>query len=424
MKNLPLKFKMFLIFIYLLTIVSVILMVQNKVIPIYFPKFIDILFFAAFIALAESFIVLYKNIAVSASFAVHLAAIILFKPLAATLIIVLGFSFRAIKHNGKYHHILNTPVYKTIYNYCVVILPTLYGGIIYIKLGGAFSTDRFWSNIHLIFSFSIIYFIINTLITSLLFSLLHNKSVFYFFISNGKLGLLSSIAMAPFGILLAFLFENYKIAGVLTILCPIILARYTFSLYIQTKTQYVQTVDILMRAMEARDKYTEGHSQRVAEIATTIAKELGYSDFQIEKLHIASLLHDVGKIGIDDSILNKPGKLTKEEYETIKSHPEIGYNILKEIKNLEPILFIVRNHHERFDGKGYPDGKTSEELGLDVFIVQLADTIDSMSTDRPYRKSLTDVEIIREIKKFSGTQFHPKVVEAYLNILEKQKKAV
>jgi putative nucleotidyltransferase with HDIG domain len=366
----------------------------------------------------------YRNIAVSASFAIHLATVILFKPFAAILIFILGFSLRVIKVNGKYIHILNTPIYKTLYNYCVFSIPILYGGLTYTILGGTFRTNNLWNELYLIVSFCIVYFVLNTFITSVLFSFISNKNIFYFFASNAKLGLLTSIAIAPLGIILTYVFNKYNFVGVLLIFFPIVLARYTFSLYIQSKTQYVQTVDTLMHAMEARDKYTEGHSQRVAEITAMIAKELKYTDTQIEKLHMASLLHDVGKIGIDDNILNKPGRLTSEEYEIIKSHPEIGYNILKDIKNLEAILFIVRNHHERYDGMGYPDGKTADELSLDVFIVQLADTIDAMATDRPYRKALTDQEVIDEIIKYSGTQFHPKVVQAYLNILEKQKKAV
>jgi putative nucleotidyltransferase with HDIG domain len=424
MKGLPLKLKALILMLSILTVSSILFFVQSKIMPMQFPSFLDILFFSIFLALAESFAVEHKSIAVSASFAVHLAAVLLFKPLATVLIIILGFALRILKVNGKYIHILNTPFYKTVYNYSAFIIPVLYSGWIYQKLGGTYNAYNIWSKLHLIIVFSSIYFILNTLITSILFSIIKDKSVLYFFKINSRLGLLSSFAMIPFGLILAYMFEVYKFGGVLLILCPIMLARYTFYLYIQTKTQYIQTVDTLMRAMEARDKYTEGHSQRVAQIATMIAKELKYTDTQIETLHIASLLHDVGKIGVDDSILNKPGRLNEEEYEIIKSHPEIGYNILKDVKHLEPILFIIRNHHERYDGKGYPDGKAPGELGLDVFIVQLADTIDAMSTNRPYRKALTKQEMICEITKFSGTQFHPKVVQAYLNILEKQKKAV
>jgi putative nucleotidyltransferase with HDIG domain len=308
-----------------------------------------------------------------------------------------------------------------MFNYCVLVLPFLFSSFIYIKLGGAFSTNNILSRIPIIIIFCVIYFVLNALISSGLYAILNNKNFFYFFMSNATIGILSSIVMAPFGILLAYEYNLNGFLGVLVIVFPLVLARYTFSLYIQYKDQYIQTVDTLMRAMEARDKYTEGHSQRVAEISENIARVLKYSDSKIERLHMAALLHDVGKIGIDDKILNKPGKLTNEEYEIIKSHPEIGYNILKDIKNLQDLLPIVRNHHERYDGKGYPDGKSGNDLNLDVFIVQLADSIDAMSTDRPYRKALSEEEIMAEINRFRGSQFHPKVVDAYTKILEKHK---
>jgi HD-GYP domain-containing protein (c-di-GMP phosphodiesterase class II) len=300
----------------------------------------------------------------------------------------------------------------------------LIGSLAYISIGGTFGADNLWGKIPYITIFCLIFFILNTLITSMLFSILHNKSILYFFKSNLKLGLLSNIALAPFGLCLAFIFNKYNYLGVLLVVLPILLARYTFSLYIETKTQYVQTVHSLMRAMEARDKYTEGHSQRVAEITEQIAKELKFSDERIERINMASMLHDVGKIGIDDSILNKPDKLTNEEFEIIKTHPQIGYSILEDIENLKDILPMVRNHHERYDGKGYPDGKNAEELPLDVFIIQLADSIDAMATDRPYRKAMSEQYIVNEINKYSGTQFHPKVVEAYMSILRKQGKLV
>jgi putative nucleotidyltransferase with HDIG domain len=424
MKNLPLKFKIFLACLYLFAISSVLLFVRNGTISTYLPGLTNILFFAILLALTESFKVEYRNIAVSASFAIHLATVMLFKPFAAIIIFVLGFSLRVTKYNGKYIHILNTPIYKTFFNYCVVVIPILYGGWTYTILGGAFTTNNLWNELYLIIVFCIVYFTLNTAIASMLFSFLHNKNIFYFFASNAKLGLLTSAAIAPLGIILAYVFSKYNFIGVFLIFLPIVLARYTFSLYIQSKTQYIQTVDTLMHAMEARDKYTEGHSHRVAEIAAIIARELKYSENSIEKLNMAALLHDVGKIGIDDRILNKPGKLTEQEFEIIKSHPEIGFNILRDIKNLEEILPIIRHHHERFDGRGYPDGKKVEELSLDVFIIQLADTIDAMSTDRPYRKALSQEVIVEEIKNCSGSQFHPKVVEAYLNVLNRQQKAV
>jgi HD-GYP domain-containing protein (c-di-GMP phosphodiesterase class II) len=424
MKQLPIRVRLFLFTIYIFTIVSLAVLIAKQPISNLNANIIEIVFFGVLFAVSESSVVVYKSMAISTSLAIQIAALILFQPIPAIVIIILGFTFRVIKHNNSLFHILNTPIYKTLFNYCVIIIPMIYGSIIYKSIGGSFGIYTFWAMIPTVALFSSIYFLINTSISSMLFALLSNKNVLYYIINNGRVNFLSSIIMTPFGVALAYLFAKFGYGGVMLIILPIVLVRYTFYLYIEYKTQYVETVDTLMHAMEARDKYTQGHSQRVAEISTLIAKELRYGDMKIERLHMASLLHDVGKIGIDDSILNKPGKLTYEEYEAIKTHPQIGYDILKDIKNLQDILPIVRNHHERYDGKGYPDGKKLKELDLDVFIVQLADTIDAMTTDRPYRKAMSEEEVISEITKYSGTQFHPKVVQAYLNILEKQKKAV
>jgi len=257
---------------------------------------------------------------------------------------------------------------------------------------------------------------------SILFSIQTNKNMFFCFINNIKLAFLNIIIMAPFGIILRYLFITNSYTGVMFFFFLILLARYTFSLYIESKSKYIDTIDVLMHAMEARDKYTQGHTKRVGELAKQIAVELKYNQWKIDELYLAALLHDVGKIGIDDAILNKPGKLTVEEFNIIKTHPEIGYNIIKDLKDSEKINFIVRYHHERYDGKGYPAGKKPEELNLDVFIIQLADSIDAMATDRPYRKALAEEQIISEVKTNSGTQFHPQVVEAYLRISEKQMK--
>lgn len=424
MKELNLKLRVFLFTLYIFTATSAFFLYHNNLFVIPYLNYVEVLFFAVLLAIAESFRIVYKGMAISTSLAILIASFILFGPFGGSIIIVLGFSLRFKKVEGKHQNIFNDPLYKTLFNYCIQIIPMLYGGVIYKKFGGNFNIDSLWDNFYIVAIFSIVYLLLNTLFISILFSLLNNKNPLYFFFSNVRLSLLNSIVMTPFGVMLAFVFKSYGYLGVLVVVFLIVLVRYTFYLYLELKSQYVETVDTLMHAMEARDKYTEGHSKRVAEISTLIAKELRYNDMKVERLHMASLLHDVGKIGIDDSILNKPGKLTQEEYEIIKSHPEIGYNILKDIKNLQDILPIIRSHHERYDGKGYPDEKQPEELNLDVFIVQLADTIDAMTTDRPYRKALTDEEVINEITKYSGTQFHPKVVQAYLNILEKQKKAV
>ncbi|MGV8983482.1 HD-GYP domain-containing protein [Clostridium sp.] len=422
MKKLPLNLAIYIISIYIITFISFLVFFTIEH-TIFLPMRFDIfIFFVVLTTLTESFTVTYRNISFSTSFAITVASFILFGAINAILILVLGVLLRLLKTNNGYKHIFNTPFYGTLFNCCGFTIPIIFGNYFYKLAGGTAYNGKLNNNLLPIIVFGIVFYIINTFIISIVYSITNNKGIIYSFLSNFKLVLLNTFAMTPFGILFAYIFNLYSYGGVFLILTPILLARYTFSLYIQTKSQYVQTVDALMLAMEARDKYTEGHSQRVAEISVRIAKELKYSDWKIERLNMAALLHDVGKIGIDDQILNKPGKLTNEEFDIIKTHPLIGYNILKDIKNLENILPVVHYHHERYDGKGYPDGKKAEELSIDVFIVQLADSIDAMASDRLYRKAFTHDVIIEEVKKCSGTQFHPEVVGAYLKMLEKQKK--
>ena len=427
MKNLPLKAKLLFISVYLITVVSLFVFIAYKFVPFKVTSIVSVLFFSILIAFTETFTVNVKDISFSTSFAIQLAAFILFGPLTTILITVIGFSFRILKVNGGYKHILNTPFYGTLFNYCNFTLIILYGNLFYKILGGDISArsttiENITKNLIPLVGFCIAFYLLNILIISILYSIMAKKNIIYCFMNNLKLGILNIIIVAPFGITVAIIFDKYHYLGTLLFIFPIILARYTFSLYIEAKSKYVQTIDVLMRAMEARDKYTQGHTKRVGELSSIIAVELKYNQWKIDELYMAALLHDVGKIGIEDSILNKPGKLTEEEFTKIKSHPEIGYNILKDIKDSEKIRFIVRYHHERYDGNGYPDKKKAEELNLDVFIIQLADSVDAMSTDRPYRKALTEEQILKEVKDNRGSQFHPNVVDAYLKIIKKQSK--
>jgi putative nucleotidyltransferase with HDIG domain len=422
MKKLPLKLKTFFTFIYILTTMSLLIFIKTKYLPIEITNYKNIIFFSLLVTITETFTVSFKNMSFSTTFAIELASFIIFGPLTTIIVVLLGYSFRILKTNNKYKHIFNTPIYGTAFNYCVFILPLLFSTYVYKLLGGQTPTANIYQNLLQIFAFCITCFFANSLIISIMFSIINNKNIFYSYMSNIKLAVLNMIAISPIGIIVVIIFYQYKYFGLLLLLCPIILVRYTYLLYIDSKTQYVQTVDALALAVEARDRYTEGHSKRVAEISEMIAKQLKYSEFKIEDIKIAALLHDVGKIGIDDRILNKPGKLTEEEFNEIKKHPEIGYKILKGIKNFDNIVKIVKYHHERYDGGGYPSGCKADELSLDVYIVQLADAVDAMASERPYRKALPEEYVINEVKKNSGKQFHPVVVDAYLSAIEKQKK--
>lgn len=167
---------------------------------------------------------------------------------------------------------------------------------------------------------------------------------------------------------------------------------------------YLKTVTVLANAIEASDEYTRGHCDRVGEISLKIGKKMGLSERQMDNLRFACILHDVGKIGINDTILNKPSSLTKEEYEIIKRHPMIGYEIIKEIDFLEEPANIMLQHHERIDGNGYPKGIKGEDIRVEAKILAVADTYDSISSERVYRKRvLTKEEIREELIKSSNT---------------------
>lgn len=178
-----------------------------------------------------------------------------------------------------------------------------------------------------------------------------------------------------------------------------------------------EIVTSLSSALDARDHYTNGHSERVIEFAKKIAYELQMSGKQIEELEYLCLLHDIGKIGIPDHILNKPGKLTDEEFEIMKRHPEIGEKIVSPIEAMQNLKPLIRHHQEFYSGSGYPDGIIGEAIPLACRILSVVDTFDAMTSDRPYRKALPKETAIEELRRCSGTQFDPQIVELFIRIL-------
>lgn len=184
-------------------------------------------------------------------------------------------------------------------------------------------------------------------------------------------------------------------------------------LYRQQAEFLAGVVRALTSAIDAKDPYTCGHSDRVARIAVKLADRLGCDPKELETIYLSGLLHDIGKIGIDDHVLRKPGKLTEAEYEHIKMHADIGYRILKDLKQLGQVLPVVRHHHESWDGSGYPLGLAGEEIPLYARIVAVADAFDAMSSDRPYRKGMPDEKLDSVFTAGAGKQWDAEVVQAY-----------
>ena len=187
---------------------------------------------------------------------------------------------------------------------------------------------------------------------------------------------------------------------------------------------YLDTIGILRQTVEAKDPYTRGHSDRVSEFSVLIGKKMGLDDETLHTLKIGGLFHDIGKIGIPDSILLKESKLSDEEYSQIKNHPTIGAHMLGDAAVFKDIIPIVKHHHERFDGRGYPSQLAGENIPFIARIAAVADTFDAMTSKRTYRDALPLSVVKEEIEKCSGTQFDPKIAEVFLDILNNDYKSI
>ena len=190
----------------------------------------------------------------------------------------------------------------------------------------------------------------------------------------------------------------------------------------ELRCAYVQTVGALAEAVDAKDSYTRGHSERVGVYSSKLAREMGFAKEFIERVYIAGLLHDVGKIGIPDAVILKPDKLDPEEYAEIMKHPAIGAKILEPVDFLKDVTPCVRHHHEWFDGssRGYPDRLAGDRIPLPSRIILVCDTVEAMTSDRPYRKAMPLDTVYSELTKFSGSQFDPTCVEPFLRLLDRE----
>ncbi|MCK9225120.1 MAG: TIGR00282 family metallophosphoesterase [Candidatus Muirbacterium halophilum] len=193
-------------------------------------------------------------------------------------------------------------------------------------------------------------------------------------------------------------------------------------LFDRIKSLYKSIVELLANTMDSKDSYTHGHSRRVAEYSVKIAKVAGFNEKFVQDIEIAALLHDIGKIGIRDAILCKPGALTSEEYEIIKDHPVISAKIIEPVDFLKNLTATIKHHHEKYDGTGYPDGIKGEDIPVGARIIAVGDAFDAMTSDRPYRKGMDAELAFEELEKNKGTQFDPVFVDYFIKIYKKQGK--
>ena len=238
------------------------------------------------------------------------------------------------------------------------------------------------------------------------------STLYLFFVPNAKIGTLFSIL----SIIFAFAFSTE---------C---LRSYSIKKNINNRMNELmterfsrlatQTIMALSNAVEAKDQYTQGHSQRVATYSKELAKRMGYSEEKLNEIYYIGLLHDIGKLGVDDAVINKKGRLSDEEFAEIKKHPEIGYDILKIITEIPDISIGAKYHHEKMNGFGYPDGLNGDEIPRIAQIIAVADAYDAMTSNRSYREVMPQEKVRSEIEKNSGTQFAPDIARIMLEMID------
>lgn len=232
-------------------------------------------------------------------------------------------------------------------------------------------------------------------------------------------GLLPNIiATVPLGLLLGIVINMpNSYFYIVLFMAPLMLARYSFKLYLDSKSMHMRTIAALSMAVDAKDHYTQGHSRRVAYYSEAIARAMHKSPSFVADVKTAALLHDVGKIGIDDAVLNKPAALTAEEFELIQQHPVMGRKIIDSIRFSDTVNDAVLYHHHRYDAKGYPaEGPAPGELPLSAAILAVADTFDAMTSDRPYRNGMSREQVLAVMQEVAGSQLDPKVVEVFISL--------
>lgn len=384
-------------------------------------SYFELIFWCILLTVTESLLIELPNRpgGVSVGTAISLACIIIGGPFFAAITAGVGFLFRMpyIKGRGRIH-IFNTPIQKTIFNVSQAILISGISGMVYVKL----TNDRLGIfHLGIMITVIICYELLNILLTSILFCIITKHSFYKLLIQNTKEVALNSFGIGIVGVIIALAYIHYSYGAVLLFFGPLLLARYTFRLYMDMRSMYLETIHAFNMTLECKDSYTGGHSKRVEKYATKLARGMKLSEKQIQEVSTAALMHDIGKIAIPDEILNKKGRLTDEEYEMMKTHPDAGADILANVDFLKEIAEIIRCHHEWWDGTGYPNKLKDKEIPIESAILAVADVYDAMTSERPYRAPMSKEQALKELENNAGTQFSKELVVKFIELMTTEK---
>lgn len=403
------KLKLYILLIAFLAILLFIYLIPT--LPDLSQIWIPLLFFIIISMLSEFFPVsLPAGGVITVSFPISFLVILVYGPALAMIMEVLSIFWTIFGKKESW--------YKTIFNAAQYSLASGLAGLVYQSAGGMIGKQNFIYFILPAFLCALTYCLINSGLVAAVVSLDSGMKITKVYRINIKEVLPSYLAEAPLGFIMAIIYVEVGILGILLFFFPLLLARQSFELYTRMRKMYIDTIRTLAATIDAKDPYTHGHSERVSQMAVQLAKKLGYVETEIEYIEYAAILHDIGKIGIEDRILGKKDKLTDAEYEKIKEHPVIGARIIESIEFLRKCSKTVLHHHERYDGKGYPDGIKGEEIPKASRLLAIVDAYDAMSSDRPYRKKLSDQDILSELENEAGKQFDPNMVRVFISLVK------
>ena len=271
-----------------------------------------------------------------------------------------------------------------------------------------------WVDFLATFGAACLFFSLNTLTTTMFVSVRNGESMWRLVRADSG-AYLNMLALAPVAWLMARMYVAAGWWAVLLFAVPLYTTRLAYQRFVEVREMFTETVRSLAEAVDKRDTFTSGHSHRVQTIAMDIGRVMKVSDEELEALEWGGLLHDIGKIGVPDSVLLKQERLTREERVTMNAHPVLGAEIIAPVRKLAPELPIIRHHHEWFNGSGYPDRLVADEIPLLARILHVADAFEAMTAARPYRMTpLTSAQALAELRKFGGIQFDPDVVDAFV----------
>lgn len=371
-----------------------------------------LLFFGSLAVLTDSLPVkLPKGGYVAVTVSVIYAALILFGPSIASYVAIIGLVF--CRFVIKEHE----PLHKLLFNCAQFVLAVGCAGKVYTMLGGVY-WDIDFLNLTPLVAAALACFIINVTAITLILAFVQNISPWGMWLTNFKWAIPNMLTLPVLGLLMAYVYVSIGLLGVTLFFVPLLLARFIFKSYMDTREIYFNTLEALTSALDAKDTYTRGHSDRVANYAVELARFINLPEDQVETIQHMAFLHDVGKIGISDELLTRVGCLSDQEFDSIKLHPIIGSDILRDINYLGAARDFIKYHHEKYDGSGYPFRISGDQIPLGARIITLADSFDAMTSDRSYRRRMSTKQALDEIRRCAGTHFDPELADAFIKCWE------